>query len=151
VKALTCRSLVRDNGGYRRSSMPAKGATQHIHPFAGGHDPTGSVTSSEKERVATTVLYESVKSIRLLPILYIYWSSTYIGAVFFFLSITCILYILYCVQLRNNTLLRNNVSSHTLFRSCVVHDPPSSEQPLHAQVTTWAAFSYRNELHRVPA
>ena len=63
AKALPRRSLVRENGGYRRSgraaSTPSNGETMHILPF---HRRTGCgrITDQRWEREATAALCEMV-------------------------------------------------------------------------------------------
>ena len=54
AKALPRRSLVRENGGYRRSgraaSTPSNGETMHILPFRRGRDAAESLTNAKRER-----------------------------------------------------------------------------------------------------
>ena len=119
AKALPRRSMVRENGGYRRSghdaSTPSNGKTMLILPFHGGRDAAGSLTNTEKERPRRPCVRwcdERQTHFSIFPTAIVLYSVRAI-----------VEYI---------TLFNTNASSQTLFHIGVVPDPPSSKQPLHA-------------------
>ena len=78
-----------------------------------------------------------------------------------FFSLKIVLYSVY-VPLSDITLFKNNVPTHQVELGFVLvwYTTSVGKQPLHAfklarytrvQISTWAAISYRNELHPVPA